>query len=73
MYWNGPLAPTKMRREWLSALIKEVHADSGATYGARRVHAELTKGRGIHVRVTLVTILTHNAQIAGLPGPARVK
>ena len=67
------MSPTKMRREWLTALIREVHADSRGTYGARRVHAELTRGRGIHVSVNLVTILMHNAQIAGLPGPAKVK
>ena len=62
-----------MRREWLTALIKEVHAESRGTYGARRVHAELTKGRGIHVSANLVAILMHNAGIAGLPGPAKTK
>lgn len=72
-YRRRPLSPTMMRREWLTALIKEVHAASRGTYGSRRVHAELTKGRGIHVSVNLVTILMHNAGIAGLPGPAKVK
>ena len=62
-----------MRREWLTALIAEVHAESRGTYGARRVHAELTKARGIHVSVNLVTVLMHNAGIAGLPGPAKVR
>ena len=62
-----------MRREWLTALIKEVHADSRGTYGSRRVHAELTRARGIHVSVNLVTILMHNAGITELPGPAKVK
>ena len=38
-YQRRPLSPTKMRREWLTALIREVHADSRGTYGARRVHA----------------------------------
>ena len=73
MYRKRPLSPTKMRREWLTALIKEVHAESRGTYGARRVHAELTKGRGIHVSANLVAILMHNAGIAGLPGPAKTK
>jgi putative transposase len=72
-YRIRPMAPTKMRRVWLTALIREVHADSRGTYGARRVHAELTKGRGVHVSKGLVTILMHNAGIAGLPGPAKVK
>ena len=41
-YRRRPLSPTKMRREWLTALIREVHADSRGTYGctasARRTH-----------------------------------
>jgi transposase InsO family protein len=72
-YRRRPLSPTKMRREWLTALIKEVHVASRGTYGSRRVHAELVKGRGIHVIVNLVTILMHDAGIEGLPGPAKVK
>jgi hypothetical protein len=31
-YRNWPLPPTKLRREWLTALIKEVHAESRGTY-----------------------------------------
>lgn len=68
-----PMSPTKIRREWLTGLIREVHADSRGTYGSRRVHAELTKGRGVHVSRGLVTILMHNAGIAGIPGPRKVK
>ena len=68
-----PMSPTMIRREWLSGVIREVHADSRGTYGSRRVHAELTKGRGIHVSRVLVTILMHDAQIAGIPGPRKVK
>ncbi len=73
MYRKRPLSTTKMRREWLTALIKQIHAESRGTYRARPVHAELTQGRGIHVSCNLVTVLMHNAQIAGLPGPAKVK
>lgn len=62
-----------MRREWLTALIKEAHAASRGTYGSRRVHAELTKGRGVRVGEKLVAVLMHNAGIAGLPGPAKVR
>lgn len=72
-YRRRPLSPTKIRREWLTALIKEVHVASRGTYGSRRVHAELVKSRGVHVSVKLVSILMHNAGIAGLPGPAKVK
>lgn len=73
MYRNRPLAPTKMRREWLTALIREAHAESRGTYGSRRVHAELTKGRGVWVSERLVAVLMHNAGIMGLPGPAKIK
>jgi transposase InsO family protein len=62
-----------MRREWLVALIREIHADSRGTYGARRVHAELIRARGIQVSLGLVTLLMHDAGIAGLPGPAKVR
>ena len=70
---NRPMSATMIRREWLTGLIREVHADSRDTYGARRVHAELTKGRGIHVSQVLVAILMHNVGIAGIPGPRKVK
>ena len=72
-YRRRPLSPTKMRREWLTALIREVHVDSRGTYGARRVHAELRMERGIRVSLNLVTLLMHNAGIAGLPGPAKIR
>ncbi|OYV63972.1 MAG: hypothetical protein B7X07_07475, partial [Actinobacteria bacterium 21-64-8] len=52
---------------------KEVHAESRGTYGSRRVHAELTKGRDVWVSERLVAVLMHKAGIAGLPGPAKVK
>jgi putative transposase len=72
-YRRRPMSPTMMRREWLTALIREVHVASRGTYGSRRVHAELNKGRGIEVSVNLVGVLMHNAGIAGLPGPAKIK
>jgi hypothetical protein len=37
------------------------------------VHAELTKGRGIHVSLALVRILMRNNEIVGIPGPRKVK
>ena len=37
------------------------------------MHAELTKGRGVRVSLGLVTLLMHQAGIAGLPGPAKVR
>lgn len=72
-YRKRPMSRTRMRRQWLTALIREVHADSRGTYGSRRVHAELTRGRGIHVSLNLVAILMHDAAVAGLPGPTKIK
>ena len=34
---------------WLTERIKQVHAASGGTYGARRVHAELRLEHGVRV------------------------
>ena len=68
-----PMSPTMIRREWLTGLIREAHADSRGTYGSRRVHAELTKGRAVHVSLALVRILMHNNEIVGIPGPRKVK
>ena len=34
---------------WLTEKIKQIHADSDGTYGARRVHAELRLEHGIRV------------------------
>jgi len=65
------LAQAKMRREWLTSLINDVHVASRGTYGLRRVHGELTQAHGVFVSANLVNLLMHNAAIAGLPGPGR--
>lgn len=72
-YRNRPLAPTKMRREWMTVHIREVHTQSRGTYGSRRVHAELTKGHGVFVSERLVAVLMHNAEISGLPSISKAK
>jgi len=72
-YRRRAMSPTMMRREWLTALIRQVHAASRGTYGSRRVRAELVQGRGIGVSERLVWRLMHDAGIHGLPGPAKAK
>lgn len=72
-YRNRPISSSRMRRQWLTGIISEVHVASRGTYGSRRVHAEPTKGMGIVVSENLVAILMAQAGIAGLPGPAKVK
>ncbi|GAA1115635.1 hypothetical protein GCM10009668_42920 [Nocardioides dubius] len=68
-----PTTPTRLRREWLTGLIREVHVASRGTYGYRRIHAELTLAMGITVCERTVWLLMSLAGIYGLPGPARVK
>ena len=72
-YRRRPMCAAMMRREWLTALIRQVHAESRGTYGSRRVRAELIQGRGIGVSERLVWLLMHNAGIHGLPGPAKTR
>jgi len=72
-YKKRPLSPTQMRRQWLTGLIREIHTASRQTYGSRPVHAELTLGLGVKVSERLVAVLMSDAQIVGLPGPAKVK
>jgi transposase InsO family protein len=72
-YKHRPIAPTQMRRIWLTSLIREVHTASRGTYGSRRVHAELTLGMGVHVSVRLGAVLMSMNRIAGLPSVGKVK
>jgi transposase InsO family protein len=65
-YKHRPMAPTQMRRVWLSNLIREVHAASRGTYGSASVHAELTLGMGVRVSERLVAVLMSMNRIATL-------
>ena len=51
---------------WLIEKIKEIHAASDGTYGARRVHAELRLQHGIRVGRKRVERLMRAAGISGL-------
>jgi transposase InsO family protein len=52
-------------------MIREVHTASRGTYGAPRVHAELTMGYGIRVGRNAVELLMRRAGLKGLPGSRR--
>jgi transposase InsO family protein len=67
--WRGR-APSEraIRHAWLTDLIRDVHAESGGTYGGRRVHAELTLGRGVVVGHGAVAMLMRQAGIVGAVG-----
>jgi putative transposase len=51
---------------WLTEKVKQIHAASDGTYGARRVHAELRLGHGIRVGRKRVERLMNAAGISGL-------
>jgi len=73
MWRSRAPSPRSIRHAWLLDQIIEIHASSRGTYGARRVHAELTLGRGVEVGHGAIEMLMSRAQIYGLPGPRRRK
>lgn len=66
-----PPSARSVRHAWLTDVIRQVHAASRGVYGGRRVHAELTVGRGIAVGHGAVAMLMHRAGIKVLPGHRR--
>jgi transposase InsO family protein len=57
-----------VRHGLLTDLIVEVHTWSRGVYGARRVHAELTLGRGVQVSHGAVEMLMQRAGLHGVTG-----
>jgi transposase InsO family protein len=60
-----------IRHAWLTEIISGVHAGSRQTYGAKRVHAELTLGRGIAVCRQTVETLMRQAGLRGISGRSK--
>jgi putative transposase len=70
--WRGrPPSRRAVRHAWLTEQIQAVHLASRGTYGARRVHAELTLGLGITIGHGTIELLMRRAAIKGLPGSRR--
>ena len=61
----------QVRHALLTDVIREVHTTSRETYGRRRVHAELTLGRGLAVSRGTVELLMHRAELKGVAGRPR--
>jgi putative transposase len=70
---NRPPSARTVRHAWLTDAIRQVHVDSRGTYGARRVHAELTLGHGIAVGHSAVELLMRRAGLQGLTGRPRFR
>ncbi|MYH96619.1 MAG: IS3 family transposase [Acidimicrobiia bacterium] len=63
-----PPSARSVRHAWLSEVVGQIHADSRQTYGSKRVHAELTLGRGIAVCPQTVENLMRRAGLRGASG-----
>ncbi len=63
-----PPSARAVRHAWLTDVIREVHAASYGSYGAKRVHAELVLGRRIKVGHNAVAMLMQRAGIQGRTG-----
>jgi putative transposase len=70
---DRPPSARALRHVWLTEQIKRAHAESRGTYGARRVHADLTLGRGVAVGRQAVEMLMRRANLQGISGRPRYR
>jgi transposase InsO family protein len=69
-YESRKRAPSErsVRHAMLTDLIAQIHADCHGIYGARRIQAELTIGRGVCVGHGQVELLMQRAGLQGISG-----
>lgn len=65
---SRPVSTRSIRHAWLTDLIREAHASSRGTYGIRRIHAEMTLGKGVAVGHQAIELLMRRAGITGISG-----
>ena len=70
---SRPPSARRVRHAWLTELIRQVHRRRRGTYGARRVHAELTLGRGLVVGHGAVELLMRGPGSRGCPAGPRFR
>jgi len=70
---HRPPSARAVRHATLADLIGRIHLDSRGTYGARRVHAELTLGHGLSLGHGTVELLMRRAGLAGVSGRPRFR
>jgi putative transposase len=68
-----PPSQRAIRHAWLTDLITQIHTESRGIYGGRRIHAELTLGRGITVGHGQVELLMRQAGLQGVTGRPKWK
>ncbi len=64
---DRPDSPRTLRRIWLAGEIADIHKESGGTYGALRVTAELRYGRNIVAGHNAVEDIMRQLGLRGLP------
>jgi len=57
----------EIRRQDLAVQVREIYVESRNTYGSRRVHAELTLGRGVPVSLGFIEKLMRLQGVVGVP------
>jgi transposase InsO family protein len=67
-FLGRPASARQIRHALLTEQIRTIHTASRGVYGARRVHAEITKGRGIQVWHGTVEMLMSRAGLKGVGG-----
>ena len=74
-YEHRDRAPSEraVRHAMLTDLIAQIHTESYGTYGARRVYAELTLGRGVVVGHNQVELVMRRAGLQGVSGRRKWK
>lgn len=70
---NRAPSERSIRHSMLTDLISQIHLESYCIYGARRVHADLTLGRGVLVGHNQVELLMRRAGLQGLTGRRKWK
>ena len=73
MWRTRPPSARSIRHAMLADVIRQVHAESRQTYGAKRVHAELVLGRGLTVARCTVELVMRREGIVGLTGRPRYR
>ena len=70
---NRSPSERSIRHAMLTDLISQIHGESHGIYGGRRIHAELTLGRGVMVGHNQVQLLMRRAGLAGITGRRKWK
>src|SRR5699024_10923487 len=68
-----PPSERAVRHAMLTDLITQIHTECNGIYGARRIHAELTLGRGVLVGHNQVEMLMRRAGLQGVTGRRKWK